>query len=64
MSTALVIIRVNFPASEAGYDDVSEPEEDLISQGEDVAELVNRTQAELGPVIRDAGSLQTVPGIH
>jgi hypothetical protein len=59
-----VINRVNFPASEAGYDDVSEPEEDLISQGEDVAELVNRTQAELGPVIRDAGSLQTAQGNH
>jgi hypothetical protein len=41
-------------ASEAGYDDVSEPEDGLISNEDEVAELVDRTRAELGSVIRNA----------
>ncbi len=40
-------------ASEAGYDDVSEPEDGLISNEDDTADLVNRTQAELGHAIRN-----------
>ena len=39
-------------ASEAGYDDVSEPEDGLISNEDEVADLVDRTRAELGSVIR------------
>ncbi len=40
-------------ASEAGYDDVSEPEDGLISNEDDTADLVNRTRAELGHAIRN-----------
>ncbi len=40
-------------ASEAGYDDISEPEDGLISNEDEVADLVDRTRAELGHVIRN-----------
>jgi hypothetical protein len=49
-------------ASEAGFEDVSEPDGGLISQGDEVEDLVARTQAELGPVIRDVASLNTASG--
>ncbi len=40
-------------ASEAGYDDISGPEDGLISNEDEVADLVDRTRAELGAVIRN-----------
>ncbi len=40
-------------ASEAGYDDISEPEDGLISNEDEMADLVDRTRAELGHVIRN-----------
>ena len=53
-------ILLSVAASEAGYDDVSEPEDGLISNEDEVAELVDRTRAELGSVIRNAE--QPTPG--
>jgi hypothetical protein len=41
-------------ASETGYDDISEPDQGLISNGDDVEDLLERTRADLGPVIRNA----------
>jgi hypothetical protein len=40
-------------ASEAGYDDISEPEDGLISNEDEVADLVDRARGELGAVIRN-----------
>ncbi len=51
---------LSIAASEAGYDDVSEPEDGLISNEDEVADLVDRTRAELGSVIRNAE--QPTPG--
>lgn len=49
-------------ASEAGFDDVSEAEEGLISNGEDMEDLLERTRNDLGPVIRNAEQPQRPPG--
>jgi hypothetical protein len=48
-----IIWLLSVAASEAGYDDVSEPEDGLISNEDDTADLVDRTRAELGHAIRN-----------
>ena len=52
-TNANYIVIIFLAASEAGYDDVSEPEDGLISNEDDTADLVNRTRAELGHAIRN-----------
>jgi hypothetical protein len=41
---------------------VSEAEEGLISNGEDMEDLLERTRNDLGPVIRNAEQPQRPPG--
>ncbi len=45
---------LSITASEAGYDDISEPEDGLISNEDEVADLVDRARGELRVVIRNA----------
>jgi hypothetical protein len=50
----VILQLLSIAASEAGYDDISEPEDGLISNEDDVADLVDRARGELGAVIRNA----------
>jgi hypothetical protein len=59
---AINLVLCILAASEAGYDDVSEADEGLISNGDDVEDLLQRTRNDLGPVIRNTETLQRRPG--